>query len=210
MWRGLESSFCNTDVHVALEIKRGTFPLVHCCRWQRDTCCDSVKEKLQNGVPAEDTWAFTKATVKLDNLSMYLLKHLQLPFQSRWHNKYWAWKSSSVSECLIKFLLFKLSKSDLDRLSFLFSADVRLWLEFLFLILLYFQLHHYKVLLPLRTESEIFAASGILQKAEITGPCVMTLLLCLASGACFTSLKAQLHSRGKVFENNTCSAKLFQ
>lgn len=136
------------------------FPLVHCCRWQRGTCCYSVKEKLQNSISAEDTQALTKATGKPDNLSMYLLKHLQLPFQTRWHNKYWAQRSSSVSECLIKFLLFKLSKSDLDRRSFLFSADVRLWLEFHFLILLYFQLHHYEVLLPLRTES------GFLQQAE--------------------------------------------
>lgn len=56
--------------------KRGMFPLVHCWRWQRGTCCDSVKEKLQNSISAEDTWAFTKATVKLNNLSMYLLKLL--------------------------------------------------------------------------------------------------------------------------------------
>lgn len=56
--------------------KSGMFPLVHCWRWQRGTCCDSVKEKLQNMISAEDTRAFTKATVKLNNLSMYLLKHL--------------------------------------------------------------------------------------------------------------------------------------
>lgn len=113
VWRGLESSFCKTDVVVALEI-RGMFPLVHCCGWVPVVI--PVKGKLQNSISAEDTWGFTKGTVKLDNLYMYLLKHLQLPFQRGWHNKYQAQKSSSVSECLIKFLLFKLRKSDLDRL----------------------------------------------------------------------------------------------
>lgn len=153
------------------------FPLVHCCSWQRGTCCDSVKEKLQNSISAEDTWAFTKATVKLDNLPMYLLKQLQLPFQSRWHNKYWAQKSSSVSECLIKFLLFKLSKSDLDRLSFLFSADVRLWLEFHFLILLYFQLLHYKALLPHRAESKSLQQAESYRRQKLPA-CTLWLCSC--------------------------------
>lgn len=38
----------------------------------------------------------------------------------------------------------------------------------------------------------------------------MALLLCFASGACFTTLKAQFRGRREVFEINTCSAKLFQ
>lgn len=183
------------------------FPLVHCCRWQRGTCCDSVKEKLQNSVSAEDTWAFTKATVKADNRSMYLLKHLQLPFQSRGHSKYWAQKSSSVSECLIKFLLFKLSKSDLDRLS-LFSANVTLWLEFHFLILLYFQLHRYKALLPHRTESKILQQAESCRKQKLLA-CTLWLCSCalplelvlrlwkpssIAAGRCLKITHVQLSS----------------
>lgn len=35
--------------------ERRIVPWVCCCRWQRDTCCDSMREKLQNNISAEDT-----------------------------------------------------------------------------------------------------------------------------------------------------------